>query len=201
MVNLPPLIPAANLLRCSVVDSDTGGESWFGNISENFRKNSKWSWCYYQTAEFHSVPSLGIGSSAELGMSSFFRGIRESVPSLFRGIFSGRNSVANPRSPVELSDGRGGRGWRRSQIIRQRGSLIPHKSFNTLCTVLFMRMRKCTFKLKIGPWEWRWRSTLTRGEWRGNHINEFFRKARFNDCDKDKLRTVKVWASSNLYSL
>jgi hypothetical protein len=31
-----------------------------------------------------------------LGMSTFFRGITESIPSLFRGIFSERNSVANP---------------------------------------------------------------------------------------------------------
>ncbi len=29
-------------------------------------------------------------------MNTFFRGITESIPSLFRGIFSERNSVANP---------------------------------------------------------------------------------------------------------
>jgi hypothetical protein len=29
-------------------------------------------------------------------MSAFFRGITETVPSLFRGIFSERNSVPNP---------------------------------------------------------------------------------------------------------
>ncbi len=33
-----------------------------------------------------------------LGMSAFFRGITETVPSLFRGIFSERNSVPNPIS-------------------------------------------------------------------------------------------------------
>ncbi len=31
-----------------------------------------------------------------IGMSTFFRGITEDVPSLFRGIFSERNSVPNP---------------------------------------------------------------------------------------------------------
>ncbi len=36
------------------------------------------------------------GTQNALGMSTFFRGIMESVPSLFRGIFSERNSVANP---------------------------------------------------------------------------------------------------------
>jgi hypothetical protein len=30
-------------------------------------------------------------------MSTFFRGITETIPSLFRGIFSERNSVPNPR--------------------------------------------------------------------------------------------------------
>jgi hypothetical protein len=46
---------------------------------------------------FPSVPSFGIDSEC-LGMSNFFRGITEAVPSLFRGIFSERNSVANPSS-------------------------------------------------------------------------------------------------------
>ncbi len=36
----------------------------------------------------------GIWNS--VGMSTFFRGITESVPRLYRGIFSERNSVANP---------------------------------------------------------------------------------------------------------
>jgi hypothetical protein len=31
-----------------------------------------------------------------LGMSTFFRGIAETVQSLFRGIFSEQNSVPNP---------------------------------------------------------------------------------------------------------
>ncbi len=35
-------------------------------------------------------------------------------------------------SPAELTDGWGGRGWERSQIIRQRESLVLCKSFNTL---------------------------------------------------------------------
>ncbi len=45
---------------------------------------------------FPSVPSFGIDSYVNLGMSTFFRRITEVVPSLFRGIFSERNSVANP---------------------------------------------------------------------------------------------------------
>jgi hypothetical protein len=43
------------------------------------------------SAEFHAVPSVEIGSSAELGMPR-----NETVPSLFRGIFSERNSVPHP---------------------------------------------------------------------------------------------------------
>jgi hypothetical protein len=49
---------------------------------------------------FRSVPSFGIGSSAELGMprnEHFLPRNKETVPSLFRGIFSERNSVPNPR--------------------------------------------------------------------------------------------------------
>jgi hypothetical protein len=37
---------------------------------------------------FSSVPSLGIDSSVNLGLSTFFRGIKEAIPSLFRRIFS-----------------------------------------------------------------------------------------------------------------
>jgi hypothetical protein len=37
-------------------------------------------------------------------------------------------------SPVEHVDGRGGKGWARSQIIRRRDSLVLDKSFNTLCS-------------------------------------------------------------------
>jgi hypothetical protein len=45
---------------------------------------------------FPSVPSLGTDSSIKLGMSTFFLGITETILSLFLGIFSERNSVANP---------------------------------------------------------------------------------------------------------
>jgi hypothetical protein len=49
---------------------------------------------------FRTIPSFGIDSSAWsskcLGISTFFRGITETVQSLFRGIFSERNSVPNP---------------------------------------------------------------------------------------------------------
>ncbi len=53
------------------------------------------------SAEFRSVlfrSEFGIGSSAELGMprNEHFRGMKETVPSLFRGIFSERNFVPNP---------------------------------------------------------------------------------------------------------
>jgi hypothetical protein len=53
--------------------------------------------------EFRSVPfrasELALPRNSEcLGMSTFFRGITETVPSLFRGIFSERNSVPNPIS-------------------------------------------------------------------------------------------------------
>jgi hypothetical protein len=34
-------------------------------------------------------------------MRAFFRGITETIPSLFRGIFSERNSVPNPRGDGE----------------------------------------------------------------------------------------------------
>jgi hypothetical protein len=40
--------------------------------------------------------------SEYLGMSTFFRGITETIPSLFRGIFSERNSVPNPSSMCRL---------------------------------------------------------------------------------------------------
>ncbi len=56
------------------------------------------------------------GTRNTLGMSTFFRGITESIPSLFRGIFSERNSVANPSSrtgPIGNISWRAGttRGW------------------------------------------------------------------------------------------
>jgi hypothetical protein len=37
---------------------------------------------------FPSVPSLGIDTSVNLGMSTFFRRITETIPSLFHGFFS-----------------------------------------------------------------------------------------------------------------
>ncbi len=53
------------------------------------------------SAEFHSVlfraSELALPRNSEcLGMSAFFRGITEPILSLFRGIFSERNSVPNP---------------------------------------------------------------------------------------------------------
>jgi hypothetical protein len=66
---------------------------------------SSYSGCFVKlifSAEFHSVPIFGIGSSAEIGgMSTFFRGITETIPSLFRGIFSERNFVPNPSYAME----------------------------------------------------------------------------------------------------
>jgi hypothetical protein len=38
-------------------------------------------------------------------MSAFFRGITEIVPSLFRGIFSERNSIPNPNQNISLTVG------------------------------------------------------------------------------------------------
>ncbi len=61
---------------------------------------------YFLSAEFRSVPFRSVSFRASelalprnsecLGMSTFFRGITETVPSLFCGIFSERNSVPNP---------------------------------------------------------------------------------------------------------
>ena len=44
---------------------------------------------------FSSFPSLGIDSSVNLGMP-WNEWIAEAIPSLFPGIFSEQNSVANP---------------------------------------------------------------------------------------------------------
>jgi len=55
---------------------------------------------------FHSVPSFRIGSSAELGMprnECFLPRNKATVPSLFREIFSERNSVPNP-TLVQMSN-------------------------------------------------------------------------------------------------
>jgi hypothetical protein len=54
--------------------------------------------CFFMS--FRSVSSFGIYSSECLGMTTFFRGITESIPILFRGIFSERNSVVNPSVAV-----------------------------------------------------------------------------------------------------
>ncbi len=56
---------------------------------------------FFRGIPFRSVPfrasELALPRNSEcLGMSTFFRGITETVPSLFRGIFSERNSVPNP---------------------------------------------------------------------------------------------------------
>ena len=61
-----------------------------------FRKTS-----FFRGIPFRSVPfrasELALPRNSEcLGMSTFFRGITEIIPSLFRGIFSERNSVPNP---------------------------------------------------------------------------------------------------------
>jgi hypothetical protein len=70
-----------------------------------------WRFCktyFFCGIPFRSVPfrfsELALPRKSEcLGMSTFFRGIRETIPSLFRGIFSERNSVPNPTR---------GNGWR-----------------------------------------------------------------------------------------
>ncbi len=54
-------------------------------------------------------------------MSTFVRGITETVPSLFRGIFSERNSVPNPKS-AQLAGG-----LMRSQITKD--TIIERKIF------------------------------------------------------------------------
>ncbi len=55
----------------------------------------------FRGISFRFVPfrasELALPRNSEcLGMGTFFRGITETVPSLFRGIFSERNSVPNP---------------------------------------------------------------------------------------------------------
>jgi hypothetical protein len=56
---------------------------------------------FFRGIPFRSVPFRASESALPrnsecLGMSALFRGITETVPSLFRGIFSERNSVSNP---------------------------------------------------------------------------------------------------------
>ncbi len=66
-------------------------------------------WLLCKTYNFHGIPFLselryclfrGTRKSECLGMGLFFRGITETVPSLFRWIFSVRNSVPNPTNPI-----------------------------------------------------------------------------------------------------
>ncbi len=88
------------------------------------------------SVEFHSVPfrasELALPPNSEcLGMRAFFRGITETIPSLFRGIFSEQNSVPNPiHSPhkllyysstaFRLHEGGGGGGGN-STLLRRHG--------------------------------------------------------------------------------
>jgi hypothetical protein len=67
-------------------------------ISLLFRKT-----IFFRGIPFSSIPfrasELALPRNSEcLGMRAFFRGITETIPSLFRGIFSERNSVPNPIS-------------------------------------------------------------------------------------------------------
>jgi hypothetical protein len=68
---------------------------------------------FFRGIPFRSVPfrasELALPRNSEcLGMSTFFRGITETIPSLFRGIFSERNSVPNPKLTTnKLETGRG----------------------------------------------------------------------------------------------
>ena len=61
---------------------------------------------FFRGIPFRSIPfrasELALPRNSEcLGMRAFFRGITETVPSLFRGIFSERNSVPNPTCKVQ----------------------------------------------------------------------------------------------------
>jgi hypothetical protein len=71
-----------------------------------FRKTS-----FFRGIPFRSVPfrasELALPQNSEyLGMSTFFRGITEIIPSLFRGIFSERNSVPNPTTSINDPGGK-----------------------------------------------------------------------------------------------
>jgi hypothetical protein len=62
---------------------------------------------FFRGIPFLSVPfrtsELALPRNSEcLGMSAFFRGITETIPSLFLGIFLERNSVPNPRQDLWL---------------------------------------------------------------------------------------------------
>jgi hypothetical protein len=60
-------------------------------------------------------------------------------------------------SPVELTDGRGRRGWGRTSPKRNRESMVLYKSFNTLFSggatkPLCCFPLRCNFLIKIGHW-------------------------------------------------
>jgi hypothetical protein len=71
-------------------------------------------------------------------------------------------------SPVELTDGRVGRGWKRSQIIRGRESLVLYKSFNTLWKLLMGAgedpLVSCNARATVGCW------LLTTAHGKGNML-------------------------------
>jgi hypothetical protein len=62
---------------------------------------------FFRGIPFRSELRNGLfrGIHNSVGMSTFFRGITESVPRLFRGIFSERNSVASPNFEVLNGNG------------------------------------------------------------------------------------------------
>ncbi len=84
------------------------------------------------SAEYRSVPfrasELAFPRKSEcLGMSTFFRGITETVPSLFRGIFSEQNSVPNTTFVAgedRLAGRRGGWGVNILEDERNRIALL-----------------------------------------------------------------------------
>ncbi len=90
-------------------------------------------------AEFRSVPfrasELAFPRNSEcLGMSTFFRGITETIPSLFRGIFSERNSVPNPtRNKGGGTHSPGGEGDGGSIFWKTRVIGLP--SYGNICTL------------------------------------------------------------------
>jgi hypothetical protein len=57
----------------------------------------------FRSVSFRALELALPRNSECLGMSTFFRGITETVPSLFRRIFSERNSVPNPKRICPLS--------------------------------------------------------------------------------------------------
>ncbi len=99
--------PTQNKTRQPNILKIVSEKTTFDVQTNHFVKIFKFCCCFVKlifSAEFHSVPSFGIVSSAELGMNAFFRGITEIVPSLFRGIFSEGNSVPNPRQSPRRMD-------------------------------------------------------------------------------------------------